>query len=139
MKILVAEDDFLARKILFKALQAYGECDLACNGAEAWVAFRAAHQEGSSYDLILLDVMMPELEGTDVLHRIRDFEECMGLFHMDRARIVIATGSGEEACGREGWKDRTEGLILKPYTPLSVRSDLRRMGILTAAGKAGGA
>lgn len=131
MKILVAEDDFLSRKIVFRALQELGECDLACNGAEAWAAFRAAHQQKEPYGLVMLDIMMPELEGVEVLGRMRAFEESMGLFGTSRARIVMATAHFDTASVMNSFNGQCDGFIKKPYTPHSIRNHLRKLGVLS--------
>ncbi len=51
------------------------EVDIVVNGREAVEAFKMAHNEESPYDLILMDIMMPEVDGIEALHRIRKMEE----------------------------------------------------------------
>ena len=48
-----------------------GECDLVNNGSEAIKAFIKAIDKGENYDLITLDIVMPEMDGHEVLKRIR--------------------------------------------------------------------
>ena len=66
MKALIVDDDFVSRLLLQKVLMAYGEAHIAVNGKEAVEAFTAALRLGSSYDVICLDIMMPEMDGQDV-------------------------------------------------------------------------
>ena len=74
MKILLAEDDFASRKFMSKILDKYGEADITVNGLEAVDAFLMALDDDERYDLVILDVMMPMLDGYQVLSTIRKFE-----------------------------------------------------------------
>ena len=79
MKTLIVEDEFTSRRLLQKILAAYGECDIAIHGKEALEAFRLARDEREPYDLICLDIMMPEMDGQETLKMIRKTEEEMGI------------------------------------------------------------
>lgn len=70
LSILLAEDDLTNQKVLLKMLESKGYLvDLAMNGVEALMLY---HQK--QYDLILLDIQMPELDGTEVVQCIREEE-----------------------------------------------------------------
>ena len=74
LKILIAEDDMVSRKLLWKVLDEYGECDLVVNGLEAIDAHMMSIEDQEFYDLICLDIMMPKVDGAKVLKTIRDLE-----------------------------------------------------------------
>ena len=74
MKILIAEDDFASRKFMLRFLSKYGECDVTVDGMEAVDAFLMALDSDEGYDLVCLDIMMPEIDGYQVLKTIRDIE-----------------------------------------------------------------
>jgi two-component system chemotaxis response regulator CheY len=59
LRILIVEDDKVSSDNLLKALSEYGVCDIAINGIEAVDAFLLAYDEGSPYDIIMLDLMLP--------------------------------------------------------------------------------
>jgi two-component system, chemotaxis family, chemotaxis protein CheY len=63
MRCLIVEDDFVGRKLMQKYLSDYGECDVAVDGEEAVEAFRQAVENETPYDLICLDIMMPNMNG----------------------------------------------------------------------------
>jgi two-component system chemotaxis response regulator CheY len=63
MRTLIVEDDFTSRLLLQSFLSVYGECHIAVNGREAVAAFRAAQERPQAYDLICMDIMMPEMDG----------------------------------------------------------------------------
>src|SRR4051794_25973486 len=67
MRILIAEDDTVSRLIIQRVLERFGhECRVVGDGAEAW----RAYQDGS-YDVVLTDWVMPELDGLELCRRIR--------------------------------------------------------------------
>ena len=90
MKILIVDDDFASRLLLQAVLSRYGECHIAVNGREAVEAFRAA-QENVGYDLICLDIMMPDVDGQTALKEIRALEEARGISSSAGAKIIMTT------------------------------------------------
>ena len=74
MKIMIADDDFVCRMLLQKLLSPLGECVTVINGLEAINAFRVALSEKAPFDLLCLDIMMPEMDGQDALKAIRRIE-----------------------------------------------------------------
>lgn len=66
MKLLIIEDDKSIAKGIKMALAAYGDIDCAYDGAEG-----LALAESNIYDCIVLDIMLPEINGFEVLNRIR--------------------------------------------------------------------
>lgn len=75
MKTLIVEDDFTSRLLLQTFLNPYGESHVAVDGIEAIEAFMLACAEKYPYDLVCLDIMMPRMDGHEVLKRIRGMEE----------------------------------------------------------------
>ncbi|MDR0838756.1 MAG: response regulator [Oscillospiraceae bacterium] len=72
-RILLAEDNEINREIVIVLLEPVGiEIDCAVNGAEALAKFKAAPH---SYDMILLDCMMPEMDGYEATQSIRALPE----------------------------------------------------------------
>jgi len=93
MKILIAEDDVVSRKLMWKILSEYGDCDLVINGLEAIDAFLLALKDNEPYDLICLDIMMPKVDGVKVLKTIRDMEIQNQI--KNPVKIIMTTALGE--------------------------------------------
>ncbi|MDP4173897.1 MAG: response regulator [Bacteroidota bacterium] len=94
MKILIVEDDFISRLVLQKILTPYGSCDIAVNGIEAITAFSHSLEQGDPYDLICLDIMMPEMDGRDALKIIREKEKLMNIAPNKEVKIIMTTALG---------------------------------------------
>jgi two-component system chemotaxis response regulator CheY len=71
LKILIVEDDLITRRILTQILSKIGQCDTATNGNEAVRLFRRALKKQDPYDLICMDIMMPETNGHQAIQKIR--------------------------------------------------------------------
>ena len=91
MKTLIVEDDFTSRLLLQELLKSYGPSHIAVNGKEAVEAVQVALETGKPYDLICLDIMMPEMDGQEALRLIREQEESRGILSSRGAKIVMTT------------------------------------------------
>lgn len=90
MKILVVEDDATSRDVLRSILSEFGECDLAADGEEGLSAFERAYGQGAPYDLVCLDILLPRMDGQEVLRKIRELEASGGS-EAGEARVVMIT------------------------------------------------
>lgn len=91
LRILIAEDDFFSRLVLQKFLSPYGECHIALNGHEVVTACRSALSRRQNYDLICMDLMMPEMDGKEAVRKVRALEEGAGILSTSGARIFMTT------------------------------------------------
>ena len=122
-KILVAEDDSNIRSGLLDALEADGhEAEGFPDGASAIAAFRQ-----DKWDLLLLDIMMPEKSGYEVAREVRATGS--------EVPILMLTAKSEEIDKVLGFEMGTDDYVTKPF---SVRELLARIkALLRRSGKAG--
>ena len=108
-KILVVEDDFDIRELLQNFLQEAGyEVSIANDGVEAVSLFSTAH-----YDLILLDVMLPKIDGFTVCELIRK---------QSQIPIIMLTALSGEKEQIKGLDLQVDDYITKPFSmPVLVR------------------
>ncbi len=129
MKILIAEDNFVARKILTKQLCTLGEVDIASNGKEALEAVRMALDEHEPYGLICLDVTMPELGGIGALQGIRLIEAQGGIKEQNRVKIIMTTGLSDRDKVLAAAKSGCDAYMIKPITKPRLFEELSKLGI----------
>ncbi|HSX48183.1 MAG TPA: response regulator, partial [Candidatus Nanoarchaeia archaeon] len=92
-KILIIEDDKFIAEMYAKLLVGHGyKVDFAVNGKEG-----LQKAKGGDYDLILLDIMMPEVTGIDVLKQLRG-DDGIGLAN---TKIVILTNLGQNQASQD--------------------------------------
>jgi signal transduction histidine kinase/DNA-binding response OmpR family regulator len=112
LAVLVAEDNDINALLARALLHRLGHRPtIAANGAAAVECYMAATRAGVPFDLVMMDVHMPELDGLEATRRIRATEAAMGL---PRTRIVALTanafGEDREACLAAGMDD----FLVKP-------------------------
>ena len=96
MRILIAEDDFASRKFMLSFLSKYGECDITVDGMEAVDAYLMAMDMDMPYDLVCLDIMMPNMDGYQALKAIRDIEKQRNVPADKSVKIIMTTALNEE-------------------------------------------
>jgi two-component system, chemotaxis family, chemotaxis protein CheY len=130
MKALVVEDDFTSRLLLQKILSPYGECHIAVNGKEAIEAFKVAWAEGSRYELICLDIMMPEMDGQEVLKWIRTMEKAEGVTVGSGVKIVMTTALRDKENVFAAFDEQCDGYLVKPIDKAKMIDYLWDFGLL---------
>jgi len=117
LDILVADDDLINQKIIKNILEKkHWKVTIASNGKEV-----LEHLENSSYDLILMDVFMPEMDGCKVANMIREREKDTGGYTPIIALTAAAMKEDKERCLRAGMDE----YIYKP-----IRSNMMYKKIL---------
>ena len=114
MKILLAEDDFASRKFMGKILEKYGETDITVNGLEAIDAFLMAMDDDEKYDMVVLDVMMPMLDGYQVLSTIRKIESEKNFKPEERTKVIMTTALNEELNVKKAMEIGCDAYVGKP-------------------------
>jgi two-component system chemotaxis response regulator CheY len=130
MKTLVAEDDFTSRLLLQELLKSYGPCHIAVNGKEAVEAVRAALEADEPYDLICLDIMMPEMDGQEALKEIRRIETAAGVAGSNRTKIVMTTALAGQVNVREAIRGKCDYFLTKPIQKAKLLEELRKLALI---------
>lgn len=131
MRILIVEDDYTSMKLMQKLLSAYGEAITAGNGEEALEVFRLALDESKPFDLICLDIMMPGIDGQQVLKSIRAMEKVRGITPKNEAKIIMTTALDSPKDVIEAYyQGGCSSYLVKPIEKRQVIDKLRELGLI---------
>ena len=130
MKSLIVEDDFTSRLLMQKFLAPYGESHVAVNGNEAIEAFTQAINSDEPYQLICLDIMMPEMDGHATLKEIRAYEENKGIMVGDGVKIIMTTALGDMDNKLTAVKEFCDAYLVKPIDRSKVLELIDSFGLI---------
>ena len=130
MKILIVEDDFAARRLMQRYLSIHGDCDVAVDGNEAVAAFRQAADDKELYDLICLDIMMPNMNGREALKAIRQIETEHGIGGLDGVKVIMTTALGDSKNVTGSFSEGCEAYIVKPVERKKLLAEIEKLGLI---------
>ena len=130
MRTLIVEDDFTSRRLLIGLLAPYGNCDIAIDGKEAVEAFLLAWEGNHPYDLICLDIMMPEMDGQEVLEEIRKLEAEKGIDERSRVKIIMTTVLDDRENIVKAFKGQCEAYLIKPIDKEKLLQEVKSLGFI---------
>ncbi len=124
LRVLLCDDNLINQKVSVRLLQQMGyQPDVTANGIEALEAL-----EKQPYDLVFMDVMMPEMGGLEATRIIRDRQNQRDQFPNYKSSIIVvamtanAMSGDREKCLAAGMDD----YLAKPVRPEDVRAILER-------------
>lgn len=133
MKTLIVEDDLTSRLLLQELLRNFGQSQVAVNGKEAIAAVSLALRANEHYDLICLDIMMPEMDGHQTLKEIRALEEHHGLVAGQGAKVVMTTALRDKDNIIQAFREQCEGYLPKPIDKKGLVACLQQLQLIDAA------
>lgn len=115
-KILLVEDEDYIRDLYKRQLDAAGfATEAAANGQEAFGAIAKAH-----FDLILLDIMLPDTNGLQILKEVKQNAATKA------TPVVLLTNLGQDVIIKEGFELGAEGYLIKAsLTPSQVVQEVK--------------
>ena len=132
MRVLIVEDDSVAQKLMVDYLSPFGDCDIAVDGEEAIRAFRLSQEDNRPYDLILMDIMMPNIDGMDALKKIREMENNMGVLGPSEVKVIMATALGDpKTVISSYYKSGATSYLVKPIGRKQLLDELRNLGLIS--------
>jgi len=119
MRILVAEDDAVTRKILAATLERLGwEVITASDGTAAWDTLETLDGENAP-ELVLLDWMMPGMDGIEICRKLRSTPGFEFIY------IILLTSRSEKEDLAMGLMAGANDYIAKPFHPIELESRVR--------------
>jgi two-component system, chemotaxis family, chemotaxis protein CheY len=130
MRILIVEDDMMSRKLMAAYLQEFGKCDLASNGREALEAVVLAQLEGERYDLVCLDIMMPNMSGQEVLRHIRNVERELAVLPDEEAKVIMTSALQDCENIMGAFREQCDGYLVKPIDKSKLTEMLQELKLV---------
>lgn len=131
MKTLIAEDETTSRLLLQEMLKPFGPCRVVADGLEAVQAVFQSHEEGEPFTLICLDILMPEMDGQQVLQRIRDHEESRGIPPSAAAKVVMLTALHDVRTVSDSYYLLCDAYLSKPIDGRRLLEELGKLGLIS--------
>lgn len=130
MRTLVVDDDQICRSVLQHTLQGYGPVAYAIDGLGAVAEVARSLAEQNPYDLITLDIMMPDLDGKQTLKLIRKLEGMFGV--AQGAKIAMTSAMDDKATIFGSFRDQADLYFVKPLKLDQVVGELRKAQLISA-------
>ncbi len=129
MKILIVDDEPVSRQILIKMLSEFAECESAENGIQALAAYKKGWEDWAPFDLMTLDITMPDMDGRKVLQTIRTIENEKKVPRGKRLKILMTSAHVDKetiiTCVKMGCDD----YISKPFDKETIVKKIMKVGI----------
>ena len=118
--ILIVEDDRFIGEMYVRSLKKAGyEVDWMVDGNDGLIAAR-----NKAYDLVLLDVMLPERRGTEILEALRGTEDLI-----PNSRVIVLTNFEQDDESRLAMESRADAYLIKAeITPNKLLSVIEQLG-----------
>jgi len=128
MKILVVDDEMVSREKMKMIMSHFGECVAVENGADAVEKFVGAWNAWTPFDLISLDVQMPEMDGVEVLNRIRGMEREKNVPESKRVKVIMVTALSDKDTLMTSIQAGCNDYVVKPFDKPLVAKKLSKLG-----------
>ncbi|MBB6478610.1 response regulator [Spirochaeta isovalerica] len=129
-KILIIEDNPVARLLQKSIMSDFGVCDTVNDGEAGINLFTLALEENSPYHIILLDLVMPGIGGSEVLSRIREIEEEHKVRGLDRSKVIVSTTTTESSTLMDLFRAEADAYIFKPMTKEKITREMSNLKLI---------
>ena len=129
MRLLIVDDDSKNGKLLAKMVADFGECETVESGKEAISAFKTAWEAWRPFNLIFLDIMMPEIDGREVLHEIRQIEKEKDISDLHQVKIVMVSGMSDKEIVIKCLQEGCDAFIVKPIERKLLIEKMEHLGL----------
>jgi two-component system chemotaxis response regulator CheY len=130
VKSLVVEDEFAPRLVLQRFLNVHGPCEVATTAAEALAAVRLALEQKTPYQVICLDIELPDGSGQEVLKQIRRLEAEFTVPDELHTRVLMTSGHSEAEQVKASFYNGSDGFLVKPVDPQRLQRKLCELGLI---------
>lgn len=130
MRVLIVEDDFGSRRYMQALFRGQPTADVVVDGNEAVDAIQLAWVEKIPYDLVLMDIMMPNKDGHAALQDVRAFEASIGVHFDDRVRVIMTTALEDPRnVVNAYYNGQADAYLVKPIQKDKLYETIRQLGL----------
>jgi CheY-like chemotaxis protein/HPt (histidine-containing phosphotransfer) domain-containing protein len=123
-RLLIVDDDRVVANLVAKQIAAYGTAVLAPDGVAGLETFRREFDAGRTFDVVILDLEMPGLDGHQTLQGIRDHEESRGIHGLDRCLVFMNTSNPDLAKVKASFRLQADRYFIKPLSVDQIKKGL---------------
>ena len=132
MKVLIVEDEATSARLVEALIkQVGGAHEIARDGETAYEKFCEAFESGDRYDLICLDLHLPEADGVEFLNGLRQYEESQGIVASEGVKVVVISGDKETRTVFDAMTAGCTSYLVKPLDRHKFFEELTRLGLIT--------
>jgi two-component system chemotaxis response regulator CheY len=132
LNVLIVEDDAISRKMIEMLMKPIAnEYDLAEDGKIAQYLFNKYIDTGNRYDLVLLDIMLPKMDGQTLLQKFRKKEKEKGIQGKSSCKIIMVSALGDAGNIMEAFKNQCDGYLTKPYNKRNLIEELKKLELIS--------
>ncbi len=129
MKILIVEDDYAGRLLMERYLSDYGKCNSVDDGQHALDAYRAALDSEEPYRIIMLDIMLPTMNGQEILRSIREIEKERGIHPADFVKVIMTSALSDPKNIVQAFNEGSaDSYLVKPINKKTLHRELEKLG-----------
>jgi len=128
IKILIVSDELISRRVLHSFLSPVGEVDVAVNRNKGLAAIKKAFDNNRPYELIFLDITMPEFDGIVTLKKIRQLESQYGLNEHARSKVIINSENTDKDVILKAARVGCSGYLINPIDKNRLYNEIRKHG-----------
>lgn len=133
LKALIIDDNRVCRERVKMLIGKYCNFLVARDGRQGFELFKEAFEEGNPFDLITLDIEMPEMNGHETLSVIRDFERSRGVHGLDGVKIIMTTSMDEGKHIFSAFRKGCEAYVVKKTMGEKLLEEMSRLGLLRSS------
>ena len=131
LKILLVEDSKSAQLKIHSILSEYGKCDQAYNGHEGVEMYTDSLQTDTAYDLIVMDVVMPQMDGFAAVKEIKRIQEKQSVPDEERPEIIMLTSRADpEYMMKAHFELGVTTYVTKPFEDRTLIEALGNLGLI---------
>ena len=119
--MLIVEDNPDMQQLIFSLLSDAYDCQVARHGAEAWNWMTGGQLSPDDIDLIVSDIMMPEMDGYELLEHIKQHPD------WQKKPVVMLTARADEEDKLQALRLGVDDYLLKPFSPAELSARIANL------------